>query len=60
MARSYESTDRCALNVLDTADIVRDAIFRQQPSGGNTSRDWACNNTSILNSLQGDVDVTKK
>ena len=25
MARSYDSTDRCALKVLDTADIVRDA-----------------------------------
>ena len=25
MARSYDSTDRCALKVLDTADIVREA-----------------------------------
>jgi hypothetical protein len=29
MARSYESTDQCALNVLDSADIVREAWFRQ-------------------------------
>jgi hypothetical protein len=29
MARSYKSTDQCALNVLDTADIVRDTIFQQ-------------------------------
>jgi hypothetical protein len=27
MARSYESTDQCALNVLDSADIVRDGDF---------------------------------
>src|SRR5208337_2349859 len=29
MARSSECTDWCAPKVLDTADIVRDAMFRQ-------------------------------
>ena len=29
MALFYEPTDQCAQKVLDGADIVRDAIFRQ-------------------------------
>jgi hypothetical protein len=37
MARSSECTDRYAQKVLDTADIVREAIYRQMrrfPQGG--------------------------
>ena len=30
MARSSACTDECAPKVLDTADIVRDAMLRQQ------------------------------
>jgi hypothetical protein len=30
MALFYEPTDQCAQKVLDGADIVRDAMFRQQ------------------------------
>ena len=32
MARSSECTGYYAPKVLDTADIVRDAMFRQQPT----------------------------
>ena len=35
MARSSECTGQCALKVLDTADIVRDAIFRQLLTGAS-------------------------
>jgi hypothetical protein len=31
MALFYECTPKCAPKLLDTADIVRDAILRQQP-----------------------------
>jgi hypothetical protein len=37
MARSYEPTDPCALDVLDSADIVRDAIFRQLSFGDSSN-----------------------
>jgi hypothetical protein len=32
MARSSECTDQYAQKVFDNADIVRDAIFQQQPT----------------------------
>jgi hypothetical protein len=36
MARSSECTDRYAQKVLDTADIVREAIYQQLRSGAPT------------------------
>jgi len=32
VARSSKCTDWCAPKVLDTADIVRDAMLQQQPN----------------------------
>ena len=34
MALFYECTLKCARKLLDTADIVRDAIFQQLSAGG--------------------------
>ena len=36
MALFSECTDRYAQNMLDTADIVREAIYRQQPDAGKS------------------------